>query len=205
MGAIYAERVFGVPSPSVGLLSIGEESGKGEQRVQEATEILRAGDLRFVGNVEGKDLVDHLADVVVCDASVGNVTMKFFEGVVRFLLDQFRDEFRRPPWGPLGYLFMRPGIGRIRARFDYEAFGGAVLLGVNGNVIITHGRARRRMLGFAVGVGAAAARAHIPQLIGEALGDERRSRRDRRAPEAPEGDDASADLGGDGPTNAEER
>lgn len=180
MGVIYAERVFGVPDPSVGLLSIGEESGKGEQRVHEATGILRASDLRFVGNIEGKDLVDHLADVVVCDASVGNVTMKFFEGVTRFILDMLREEFRRPPWGPAGYLFMRPGIDRIRGRFDYESFGGAVLLGVDGNVIITHGRARRRMVGYAVGVGAAAARARIPQLIGEALGDERRVRRARQ-------------------------
>jgi phosphate acyltransferase len=198
MGAIYAERVFGVPDPSVGLLSIGEESGKGEQRIQEATELIRASGLRFVGNVEGKDLVDHLADVVVCDASVGNVTMKFFEGVVGFILDQFREEFRRPPWGPLGYLFMRPGLGRIRGRFDYEAFGGAVLLGVDGSVIITHGRAKRRMIGFAVGVGAAAARARVPQLIGEALGDQRRAR--RGAAPTPTGHAAADDGAEDGST-----
>jgi phosphate acyltransferase len=174
MGAIYAEKVLGVPNPSVALLSIGEEGGKGERRVQEATAILAAGDLHFVGNVEGKDLVDHLADVVVCDASVGNVTMKFFEGLSGFIFDLLRREFRRPPLGPLAYVLMRPGIARIRGRFDYERTGGAPLLGVRGPVIITHGRARARMISYAVGVGADTARAKVPQLIADALGPRER-------------------------------
>jgi glycerol-3-phosphate acyltransferase PlsX len=169
MGTILAEQVFGVPDPSVALLSIGEEGGKGEQRVQEASELLKASSLRFVGNAEGKDLPHHPADVVVSDASVGNVTIKFFEGLSSFIFDQLRTEFKRWPLGPIGYLFMRPGIGRIRKRFDYERLGGAPLLGVKGTVLITHGRARRRMIGFAVEVGAAAARAKIPERIADAL------------------------------------
>ncbi|HEX5465164.1 MAG TPA: phosphate acyltransferase PlsX [Candidatus Limnocylindrales bacterium] len=172
MGAIFAERVVGVPDPRVALLSIGEEAGKGEARVQEATRLLAASDLRFVGNVEGKDLPAHLSDIVVCDATVGNVTMKFFEGLAGFIFDQLRQEFKRLPWGPLGYLFMRPGIARIRRTFDYERFGAAPLLGVKGTVLITHGRARRRMIGFAVEVGAAAARAHIPEHIAAALAED---------------------------------
>src|SRR5688500_8505326 len=104
MGALFAERVLGVHEPSVALLSIGEEAGKGEQRVQEATALLRASSLRFVGNVEGRDLPHHPADVVVCDASVGNVVMKFFEGLSGVMFELLRREFRRPPWGPLGYL-----------------------------------------------------------------------------------------------------
>ena len=122
-----------------------------------------------MGNAEGQDLPHHPADVVVCDASVGNVTMKFFEGLSNFIFDMLRTEFKRPPLGPIGYLFMRPGLGRIRRRFDYERLGGAPLLGVKGNVLITHGRAKRRMIGFAVEVGAAAARARIPELIADAL------------------------------------
>ena len=169
MGAIFAEKVFGVKDPSVALLSIGEEGGKGEQRVQQATELLAASNLRFVGNVEGKDLPKHPADVVVCDATVGNVTIKFFEGLSSFIFDQLRTEFRRWPWGPIGYAFMRPGLVRIRRRFDYERLGGAPLLGVKGTVLITHGRARRRMIGFAVEVGAAAARERIPERIADAL------------------------------------
>jgi glycerol-3-phosphate acyltransferase PlsX len=169
MGTIFAERVLGVTDPSVALLSIGEEGGKGEQRVQEAAELLSASDLRFLGNAEGRDLPHHPADVVVCDASVGNVTIKFFEGLSGFIFDMLREEFRRWPLGPIGYLFMRPGIARIRRRFDYERLGGAPLLGVKGTVLITHGRARRRMVGFAVEVGAAAARARIPERIADAL------------------------------------
>ncbi len=175
MGAIFAEQVLGVVDPSVALLSIGEEGGKGEQRVQEATALLSASSLRFVGNCEGRDLPRHPADVIVCDASVGNVTIKFFEGLSSFIFDQLRSEFRRWPWGPIGYLFMRPGLVRIRRRFDYERLGGAPLLGVNGTVLITHGRARRRMIGFAVEVGAAAARAKIPQRIAGALAEDRAS------------------------------
>lgn len=169
MGAIFAEKVLGVTKPSVALLSIGEEGGKGEQRVQEAAELLTASPLNFVGNAEGKDLPHHPADVVVCDATVGNVTIKFFEGLSSFIFDMLRTEFRRWPLGPVGYAFMRPGLSRIRRRFDYERLGGAPLLGVKGTVLITHGRARRRMVGFAVGVGAAAARAHIPEHIADAL------------------------------------
>jgi glycerol-3-phosphate acyltransferase PlsX len=169
MGAIYAERVMGVPNPSVALLSIGEEAGKGEQRVQEATALLRESDINFVGNVEGKDLPSHPADVVVCDASVGNVTIKFFEGLSSYIFDQFRTELRRGVRGPLAYLLLRPGIKRIRQRFDYERLGGAPLLGVRGTVLITHGRAKRRMIGYALAVGAAAARARIPDRIAEAL------------------------------------
>ena len=169
MGAIFAERVMGVSNPSVALLSIGEEGGKGEQRVQDATALLAASSLNFIGNAEGKDLPRHPADVVVCDATVGNVTIKFFEGLSSFIFDALRTEFRRWPLGPIGYAFMRPGIGRIRQRFDYERLGGAPLLGVKGTVLITHGRARRRMIGFAVEVGAAAARARIPERIADAL------------------------------------
>ena len=169
MGAIFAERVFGVADPSIALLSIGEEGGKGEARIQDATERLKAAPLRFIGNVEGKDLPHHPADVVVCDATVGNVVIKFFEGLSSFIFGMIQTEFRRPPWGPLGYFFMRPGISRIRERFDYERLGGSPLLGVKGTVLITHGRAKRRMIGFAVEVTAAAARAKIPDRIADAL------------------------------------
>jgi glycerol-3-phosphate acyltransferase PlsX len=170
MGTIFAEQVLGVKDPTVALLSIGEEGGKGEMRVQEATELLLASKLRFIGNVEGKDLPKHPADVIVSDATVGNVTIKFFEGLSSFIFDQLRTEFKRWPLGPIGYAFMRPGINRIRRRFDYERLGGAPLLGVKGTVLITHGRARRRMIGFALDVGAAAARQRIPDRIADALG-----------------------------------
>ncbi|MBA2373356.1 MAG: phosphate acyltransferase PlsX [Chloroflexi bacterium] len=169
MGAIFAERVLGVVKPRVALLSIGEEKGKGDARIQAATALLDASDLRFVGNVEGKDLPRHMADVVVCDAVLGNVVIKFFEGLSTFIFDLFRAEFSGSWRGKLGYLLMRPSIGRIRTVFDYEKVGGSPLLGVRGTVIITHGRARRRMVNYAVGVAATTARAGVPRLIADAL------------------------------------
>ncbi len=173
MGALYAERVLGVTAPSVALLSIGEESGKGEARVQEATALLRATDLNFIGNVEGRHLAEHVADVVVCDAAVGNVTIKFFEGLSNFILrGLLRREFERDWRGRLAYLLLKPGVGRIREVFDYEKLGGSPLLGVRGTVLITHGRAKRRMVSYAVAVGAAAARAGIPAAIADAFRSE---------------------------------
>lgn len=169
MGAIFAERVIGITSPRVALLSIGEEKGKGDQRIQRATELIDSLDLHFVGNVEGKDLTDRHADVVVCDAVLGNVVIKFFEGLSGFIFDAFRDEFRGSLRGRLAYLLFRPSIGRIRHVFDYERVGGSPLLGVKGSVIITHGRARRRMVRYAVEVGAETARAGVPALIAAAL------------------------------------
>jgi glycerol-3-phosphate acyltransferase PlsX len=169
MGTIFAERVLGISSPRVALLSIGEEKGKGDLRIQRATELLDASGLRFVGNVEGKDLVADMADVIVTDAVVGNVVIKFFEGLSTFIFDLFREQFRVGLGGRLAYLLMRPGIARIRDVFDYEKAGGSPLLGVRGGVIITHGRARRRMIGFAVEVAARMARERVPERIAEAL------------------------------------
>jgi phosphate acyltransferase len=170
MGSLYAERVLGVEKPRIGLLSIGEEKGKGDAAVQQATKLLDDdGTLNFIGNVEGRDLVKHMADVAVCDAMVGNVTMKFFEGLAGFIFGLWRKEFQRGIRGRLGYLFMRPAVGRMRSLFDYETMGASPLLGVKGMVLITHGSAKRRMIEFAVEAGAVAARAHIPELIADSV------------------------------------
>jgi glycerol-3-phosphate acyltransferase PlsX len=189
MGAIFAERVLGIPNPRVALLSIGEEKGKGDLRIQRATELLDDSGLRFVGNVEGKDLVADMADVIVTDAVVGNVVLKFFEGLSTFIFDLFREQFRAGLRGRLAYLLIRPGVGLIREIFDYEKAGCSPLLGVRGGVIITHGRARRRMIGFAVDVAARMARERVPERIAEALrGDDEAgpSRGDRPAVAAEE-------------------
>jgi phosphate acyltransferase len=176
MGAIFAERVLGVTRPRVALLSIGEEKGKGDARIQRATELLDASGLRFEGNVEGKDLTVHMADVVVCDAVLGNVVIKFFEGLSTFIFDLWRAEFEGSLRGRLAYLLMRPGVARIREVFDYEKVGGSPLLGVRGTVIITHGRARRRMVTYACEVAATMARTGVPALIAESLASDATAR-----------------------------
>ena len=192
MGALFAERVLGVTRPRVALLSIGEEKGKGDVRIQRATELLDASTLNFIGNIEGRDLVRHAADVVVCDAVLGNVTIKFFEGLSTFIFDLVGREFRRPPLGPLAYLLMRGGIRRIRSVFDYEKLGGSPLLGVRGTVIITHGRAKARMVSYALEVGATAARARVPERIAEAIGRTVRSAREPRPAAVPAASEAAS-------------
>jgi glycerol-3-phosphate acyltransferase PlsX len=170
MGTIFSERVLGVVRPRVALLSIGEEKGKGDARIVRATELLDGTDLNFIGNVEGKDLTEFSADVVVCDAVLGNVVIKFFEGLSGHIFDLLRAEFRGSLRGRLAYLLLRPGVRRIRTVFDYEVVGGSPLLGVRGAVIITHGRAKRRMIEHAVRVGATTARERVAERIAEALG-----------------------------------
>lgn len=188
MGAIFAEKVLGVADPRVALLSIGEEKGKGDARIQGATELLDASTLRFVGNVEGRDLTKHMADVVVTDAVAGNVVIKFFEGLSAFIFDLWRAEFRRSWRGRLAYVLMRPSIARIRSIFDYETHGGSPLLGVKATVIITHGSARRRMIGYACDVAARMAAARVPDLIAEALAADNERTAGAGAESAPKSD-----------------
>jgi glycerol-3-phosphate acyltransferase PlsX len=169
MGSIFSEHVLGVLNPRVALLSIGEEKGKGDQRIQKATELLDLADLNFTGNVEGRHLAADEADVVVCDAVLGNVSIKLVEGVTTTITDMFRQEFRRLPFGPIAAILMRPAIARIRAKLDYERIGGAILLGVKGSVVITHGRAKKRMVTFACSTAARAVREGVSGRIANAL------------------------------------
>jgi len=135
MGSIFAERVMGIPNPRVALLSIGEEKGKGDARIVKATELIEQTELNFIGNVEGRDLTRFVADVVVCDAVVGNVVIKFFEGLANYIFDLVRAEFYGSLRGRIAGLLMLPSMARIRTKFDHEVVGGTTLLGVNGTMI----------------------------------------------------------------------
>lgn len=167
MGSIYAEHVLHVPRPRVGLLNIGEEVDKGDQLSREANTRLRHASLNFVGNVEGNELIAHRADVVVCDGFVGNVILKFFEGLTTYIFRSVRTDLNQGPVAPLALLALKPGFDRIRHRFDYERFGGTPLLGVRGVSIVTHGRAKARMIRYAMEAASDAAAARIPELIAE--------------------------------------
>ncbi len=156
MGAVYAEHVMGLSNPRVGLLSIGEEESKGSLVVQEAHQKLRAEPLNFVGNVEGKDIPAGAADVVVMDGFVGNVLIKFAEGVTGAFVGLIRAELRASPITSLLALALRPAFARVRRRTDYAEWGGAPLLGVNGVVIIGHGRSNPWAIRNAIRVAAEA-------------------------------------------------
>jgi phosphate acyltransferase len=167
MGAIFAEHVLKVRDPRIGLLNIGEEVEKGNELVKEAHAKLAALDVRFVGNVEAHDMISHGADVVVCDGFVGNVVVKFFEGITSFIFSALREDLKQGLVAPVALLALKPGFDRLRARFDYERYGGAPLLGVRGVSIVTHGRAHARMIENAIRVGSEAAHERIPDLIVE--------------------------------------
>lgn len=161
MGSVYAERVLGVREPRVALLSIGEEETKGNMLVKEAHRQLRESGLRFVGNVEGKDIPAGAADVVVMDGFVGNVLLKFAEGVGMHILNVIRSEIRADPISALLGLGLMPAFGRVRRRLDYAEYGGAPLLGVNGVCIIAHGRSNPRAIRSAVRVAAEAVKGSV--------------------------------------------
>ena len=167
MGAIFAEHVLHVTNPRIGLLNIGEEIEKGDELAREAHAKLASLDLHFVGNVEAHDMIAHRADVVVCDGFVGNVVIKFFEGITSFIFRALREDLQQGPIAPLALLALKPGFARMKARFDYERYGGAPLLGVKGVSIVTHGRARARMIENAIRVASESAHARVPQLIAE--------------------------------------
>lgn len=140
MGSLYAEHVLGVSQPRVGLLSNGEEEGKGNALVVAALPLLKRGPFKFVGNVEGKDVPAGLADVVVTDGFTGNILLKTSEGIARLLIDSIKDNIRKRPLARLGAPLVKEALRAVAKRLDYREFGGAVLLGVNGPVVIGHGR-----------------------------------------------------------------
>jgi len=153
MGGIYAEKLMGVASPRVAQLSNGEEAGKGNQLVQAAEPLLRAQPgINFIGNVEGKDIFRGKADVVVTDGFSGNVLIKTAEGAAEFVFQSMRDAVRGDPLATLGGLLIRPKLRAVRRRADWREFGGALLLGVNGVVVIAHGRSDARAIFNAVRV-----------------------------------------------------
>lgn len=165
MGAVYAERVLGFENPRVGLVSNGEEPGKGSQLVQEAFELLAHTDLNFIGNVEGKDIPRGLADVVVTDGFTGNVIIKLSEGVGRLLMEIIEAEIRQRPLAVAGALLAKGAFDAVKGRLDYRRYGGGALLGVNGVVIIGHGRSDAPAIVKAIEVAQQAVEQNIVEVI----------------------------------------
>lgn len=176
MGAIYAEYVLHVDRPRVGLLNIGEEETKGSELAVKVHQLLRARPhLNFVGNVEGRDISWGKADVVVCDGFIGNVVLKFAEGMGTALFHLIREEVGSDWRSRLGALFVRPALIRVRKRVDYTEYGGAPLLGVRGVCIIAHGSSNAKAMTNAVRVAAEAVRRDTPNAIAVRLNEKDRA------------------------------
>jgi phosphate acyltransferase len=139
MGEMYARSVLKIHKPRVGLLSIGEEESKGNELTREALPLLKALPLNFIGNVEGRDIFNGHADVIVCDGFVGNVALKTSEGIGRFVRDALRESLTKTVTAKVGALLSRQAFNDFRRRLDYTEYGGAPLLGVRGVCIIGHG------------------------------------------------------------------
>lgn len=150
MGSIYAEQVYGVQDPKVGLLSIGEEPSKGNELSLAAYALLEEAPLNFVGNIEGRHILSETVDVVACDGFSGNVALKTLEGAAEFIGTLLKQELRSGPRNILGALLARPAFNRVRARMDYEEYGGAPLVGLNNAVIIAHGRSSAKAIANAL-------------------------------------------------------
>jgi len=152
MGKIFMEAVVGLKDPRIGLMSIGEEKGKGNDLVKEAFDRLQEAPLRFIGNVEGKDLFSSVADVIVSDGFTGNIALKVSEGVVQSVLSMARHEITKNIFAKLGYLLMKRHLKKVYKKVDYSEYGGAQLLGVDGVCIIGHGRSNPAAVRNAIGL-----------------------------------------------------
>ncbi len=139
MGAVYHEAIFKSKRPTVGLLSIGEEESKGNELTLETHQLLKESGLNYIGNIEGRDIPIGKADVVVCDGFVGNVVLKFAEGLAATIIKLIKGELQGHPLAIFGGLLLKKAFKRIKKRMDPAEYGGAPLLGVNGISIVSHG------------------------------------------------------------------
>ena len=154
MGSLYAQHVFGIAHPRVGLLNIGEEETKGNEQAKETYPLLQAEpNIHFCGNAEGRDVPKGNFDVVICDGFIGNVVLKFAEGLAKTILGLIREEIRGAGlMAKLGALLLMPTLRRLGKRLDVREYGGAPLLGVNGCCIIGHGSSDAKSVASAIGV-----------------------------------------------------
>lgn len=150
LGSVYAETILGVTKPRIGLLSNGEEPGKGNQLIKDTFPLLKDSGMNFIGNVEGKELFGGEADVVVTDGFIGNVLVKGSEAVAKLITDVLREELTISLRTKLGALLAKPAFSKIKKLIDPGEVGAAPLLGVNGLVFIGHGRSDARALTSAI-------------------------------------------------------
>jgi glycerol-3-phosphate acyltransferase PlsX len=169
MGEIYSRVILRNPSPRVGLLSIGEESHKGNELTRNAAALLRTLPLNFCGNVEGQDLYNGNTDVIVCDGFIGNIALKVSEGLVEMIGAMLKESLSASLLRKAGYALARGAFADFKKRVDYSEYGGAPLLGVKGVCIICHGRSNGNAMKNAIRVAAEFASSGVNHKIEEEL------------------------------------
>ncbi|GLZ14445.1 phosphate acyltransferase [Actinomadura sp. NBRC 104425] len=209
-GTAYAQVRLGLPRPRVGLLNIGAEPGKGDKVTKRAYELLAGGQpgIEFAGNVEGDGLLSGAVDVVVTDGFTGNVALKTLEGAMRMASAEVRAALTATRTARVGALLQRRRLLGLRERFDSETYGGGVLLGLNGTVVIAHGASHARAIASACALAHDLAAGHIVEKVREQVAATRTSRfgrwthsdRDDKDKAAePSAEPSAADAGGDDP------
>jgi len=152
MGHLFSKKIVGVPNPRVGLMSVGEEESKGNELTKEVHKVLKQLHLNFIGNVEGRDIYNGRADVIVCDGFTGNVALKTSEGLIEAVLKLLKEELSRNLQVKVGALLSKQSFKRLKKRLDYSEYGGAPLLGLRGVSIICHGRSSSNAIKNAIRV-----------------------------------------------------
>ena len=170
MGSVYAEKVLGIKLPRVGILSVGEEEGKGSAVIREAAQSLRTMDLNFLGNAEGRDIWNGKFDVIACDGLVGNALLKSAEALAEGLVQGLSSTFKESWYTKLGGLLARPALKRFMKKLDYAEYGGAPLLGVRGVFIIGHGHSNGRAVASAIRAAYTASEHRVNENIQESIG-----------------------------------
>ena len=167
MGMTFSKNVLGIENPRVGVLNIGEEAGKGNELAQATYKMLEEnqGKLNFVGNIEGKEIFLSVCDVVVCDGFVGNVTLKVTEGTAQMLFRIIKESFKSDLMGKIIGLMAKPFMKKVYGKINYEEFGGALLLGVKGITVISHGRSKAYAIKNAVRVAKEAVETGVNEKI----------------------------------------
>lgn len=186
MGAAYVEQVWGVANPRIGIISNGEEADKGNMLVRDTAPVLAASDLNFVGNVEPKEVTRGAVDVALADGFTGNVVIKTTEAIASFMFRFLKQELTGGVLNKIGLLLMAPGLlvalpglallapsfGRIARRLDYAEYGGALLFGVDGVVIVGHGRSNTKAIKNAIQRAREAVQSNVLQAIRRSVGRE---------------------------------
>ena len=171
MGSIYAERVLGIEKPRIGVLSNGEEDGKGTELTRATNEMLGASPLNHIGYVEGRDIFNSKCDVIVCDGFTGNVVLKTMEGAARFAGDLLKEAFQRNLASKMGYLMSRNSLRAAYRRLDYAEYGGAPLIGLDGVSIIAHGGSNALAIRNALRAAHDAVEQEVNRHVAEALSE----------------------------------
>jgi len=178
MGHFYAQMVFGIEAPRIGLLSIGEEEGKGNELTKETFRVLEETGLNFIGNAEGRDIYNGAADVVVCDGFTGNVVLKASEALAEMVFKLVREEISRSLKRKLGGLLAKGAFVDLKKRTDYSEYGGAPLLGVKGGCIVCHGRSDAKAVKNAVRIARVFALNRVDEKIRTKINDLHRREHD---------------------------